>query len=357
MNVSTRHPRTHAWLTVSLASVVTNARTVQAAARGARLLPMVKADAYGLGAVRVARALEDLEPWGFGVATVDEGLQLRAAGITRPVVVFTPAVLAHRDTYRQHDLRAVLESPAVAAAWDGPFHLEIDTGMGRCGVRWDDRSVIAGCASPGLEGVFTHLFHADERPDTVAMQWTRLCAALDALPSRPLLVHAANSAGAWRLREQLDLARPGIFLYGGRAGPDLPTPRPVATLRAPVVSLRRLPAGESVSYGGEWVARRDTTIATLGAGYADGVFRTAAGRAQVLLGGARRPVVGRVTMDFIMVDVGPDGGGVAVGDVATLMGTDGDRAITVDEVAAWSGTISYEVLTHIGPRVAREYVA
>lgn len=341
---------------MSLASLLVNARTVQAAARGARLLPMIKADAYGLGAVRVARTLEQLDPWGFGVATVEEGVQLRDAGIARPVIVFTPALRGQGEAYREHRLRAVMDAPEVAQAWNLPFHLEIDTGMGRCGVRWDRGDVIAACASPQLEGVFTHLYHADERPDTVALQWSRFCRALDALPARPALVHAANSAGAWRLDAALDLVRPGIFLYGGRAGADLPAPEPVATFRAPVVSVRRVLPGESVSYGGEWVASRDTTVATLGVGYADGLARAAAGRATVLLGGTRRPLVGRVTMDLTMVEVGPQGG-ARVGDIATLVGRDGSEAITLDEYAAWADTISYEALTRLGPRVPREYVA
>ncbi len=357
MNVSTRHPSTRAWLTVSLANLVANARTVQAAARGAGLLPMVKADAYGLGAIPVVQALEALDPWGFGVATLEEGLQLRTAGCSRPIVVFTPAAAALRERYRQHDLRAVLDAPEVASHWDLPFHLEIDTGMARCGVRWDQPAAIAACATPHLEGVFTHFYHADERPDSVAEQWTRFCRALEALPSRPALIHAANSAAAWRLAEKLDLARPGIFLYGGRAGPDLPAPRPVATLRAPVVSLRRVSAGTSVSYGGEWVAPRATTVATLGIGYADGLFCSAAGKARVLLGGVRRPIIGRVTMDLTMVDIGPDGTGGRLGEPATLIGSDGGDEITVDEFAAWAGTISYEALARLGARLMREYVA
>ncbi len=354
VNVSTTLRRGRAWVEVNLANLIANARTVQMAAGGAPLLPMVKANAYGLGAVTVAHALEQLNPWGFGVATVEEAVELREAGISRPLVVFTPAALGEREAYVAHDLRAVIDDPEVAGALNLPFHAEIDTGMGRCGVRFDD-SRLASLASASLEGVFTHFFAADSRPETVAMQWDRFERALDHIGRDGILVHAANSAGSWRLGRQLDLARPGIFLYGGRCGSDLPEPEPVAALRARIVSLRSLPRGETVSYGGEWAAPEDTTVATLGIGYADGVPWTIRGRAAVLIQGRRYPVIGRITMDFIMVDLGTDAA-ARVGDIVTLIGDDSAAHITLDEYAEWAGTISYEVLTGLGRRVEREYV-
>ncbi len=358
MTVSTQPPHRRAWIEVDLANLLANARTVRAASRSGKLLPMVKANAYGLGAVPVALALESLDPWGYGVATVEEGIELRDAGLTRPVLVFTPAASEQLTLYRRHDLRAVLDAPDVAARWDLPFHLEIDTGMGRCGVRWDDAAALTRLASRQLEGVFTHFFAADSDRDTVALQWARFEDALGRLPARPGLTHAANSAAAWRLDRPLDLVRPGIFLYGGAVAGDLPDPAPVATIRAPVVSVRRIAAGDSVSYGAEWTAARPTVIATLGIGYADGVPRAAKGRAFVLLRGRRRPIVGRVTMDFVMVDMETDDpAAVRVGDVATLVGTspDGGEPIGIEEFAGWSGTISYEILARLGSRVTRVY--
>lgn len=341
-----------AWVEVDLAAVVANARSVQAAAGGAPLLPMVKANAYGVGANAVTRTLETLDPWGYGVATLAEGMELRAAGIRRPVVVFTPAQAAQLSTYRAHDLRAVIDRPDAAQEWSLPYHLEVDTGMARCGVRWDDRTALAGCATRFLEGVFTHFYAADQGVDTVEQQWECFEQALAALPERPALVHAANSAAAWRLQRRLDLVRPGIFLYGGRHAADLPAPRPVVHFRAPVVSLRRIPAGATVSYGGTWTADRPTTIATVAAGYADGVPRAVQGRALVLIAGGKRPVVGRVTMDFMMLAL-EDGDRVAVGDVATIVGSAPYGEITIDDFAAWADTISYEALTRIGARVNR----
>lgn len=317
---------------------------------------MVKADAYGLGAVPVARALEAVEPWGYGVGTLAEGAALRVAGIRRPVLVFTPAALDLEPAYRAHDLRAVLDDPDVAARWSLPFHLEIDTGMARAGIRWDASELLAAVASPWLEGAFTHFHSADTDPASVHEQWTRFRQAVGRLGRQPTMVHAANSAGIWRLGERTDLVRPGIFLYGGRAGVDLPPPHPVATLRAPVVSVRTVRPGDSVSYGAAWRAAGPARIATLGVGYCDGVPRSVHGPAQAVLAGRRCPIVGRVTMDMIMVEVPPERAGqVRVGDIATLFGGEGESAITLDEFAGWAGTISYEILTGLGSRLRREY--
>jgi alanine racemase len=358
--MSTRLESERAWVEVSLANLVTNARTVSERAGGSALLPMVKADGYGLGVRRVVAALDAVNPWGFGVATVEEGIELRAAGVNRPIVVFTPARAEQLPQYRKHQLQAVLDDVDAAATWDAPYHLEIDTGMGRAGVRWSNASRLKAVAGPDAanppEGAFTHFHSADERPDSVELQWKRFHEALSQFAVRPPLVHAANSAGVWRVGSALDLVRPGIFLYGGRAGNDLPAPAPVATVRARIVSLRRLEPGDTVSYGAEWSAPAATWVATLGIGYADGVPRAVQNRAMVLAGGKRYPLVGRVTMDMIVVDLGPGGNEEhRIGDVVTVIGRDGEEEITVDEYAAWAGTISYEILVGLGARLRRVY--
>ena len=355
MDVSTQTPKSRSWVEVDLGHLVANARVVLAAAGGARLLPMVKADAYGVGVLPVVRALEAVDPWGYGVATPVEGAELRQAGVRRPVVVFTPGRVELLEPYQTYDLRAVLDDPAATAAWPLPFHLEVDTGMGRAGIRWDDRDRLAAARSAQMEGAFTHFHSADQSPGTVEVQRIRFLEALGHLGVRPPMAHAANSAGVWRLRTGWELVRPGIFLYGGRMAGDLPVPAPVVALRARVVSVRIVPPGESVSYGAEWTAERETRVATLGIGYADGVSRAVAGRGSVILGGARCPMIGRVTMDMIMVDSGPVRPPVAVGDTATLIGSDSREEITLDEFAAWSGTISYEVLARLGRRLPRVY--
>jgi alanine racemase len=305
------------WADVDLRALVLNARTV-ARISGARLLPMVKANAYGLGALRVTRALEVLDPWGFGVATVEEGAELRAGGITRPVLVFTPLQPALIPRYHAHGLRPVIGDADGLAAWlaasSAPFHVELDT---------------------------------DTDPASVHHQWRRFQQVLEALPRRPLLVHAANSAAALAGQQYAaDLVRPGIFLYGGRVGPSVPAP--VVRFQARVVARRTVRSGDSVSYGATWRAPRETTIATVAAGYADGVPRSLGNKGAVELGERIVPIVGRVTMDFLMVAVEAP---VAPGDVATVYG----GLVSVDDQARHAGTIAYELLTAIGARVPRRY--
>jgi alanine racemase len=341
-----------AWADVSLGALVANARTV-AAVSGARLLPMVKANGYGVGAVAVARALEGVDPWGYGVATVEEGAELRAAGISRPILVFSPLAPLLVRHHLRHELTPVIGDRDALEAWCAagvaPFHVEIDTGMSRTGVRWDEAPAWSDslAAASGWEGVFTHFHSAEEDPGSVAPQWERFLALLARLPVRPPLVHAANSAVALRGRTYAaDLVRPGIFLYGGTAAEH--RPEPVVRLQAQVVATRTLRRGESVSYGATWRATRDTRVATLGLGYADGVLRSLGNKGLVELGGRVVPILGRVTMDFVMVEAAD---AVSVGDVAVVFG----GLVSLDEQARRAGTISYELLTAMGPRVRRRY--
>ena len=359
MSVSTSGPAPdhRAWIEVDLAAVVENARTVARVA-GARLLPVVKANAYGLGAVAVSQALEVLDPWGYAVATVAEGAELRAAGITRRILVLTPARADELTAFAKHALTPVIDRPELVSAWSGrPFHVEIDTGMGRTGIRWD--AVAAARAAldvPGCEGAFAQFHSADRGDDAMAQQLERFHAAVAALPRRPPLLHVANSAAALRgARYGLDLVRPGIFLYGTPPGEGLPEGRPAVHLRARVVSTRRLRAGDTVSYGARWAAPRDTTIATLAVGYADGPRRHlgVSGGAYVLLGGTRCRIAGPVTMDFAMVDAGD--AAVAIADVATLIGTAGNDSIPLQRFAEWSGDVPWEVLSSFGTRLPRMY--
>jgi alanine racemase len=317
---------------------------------------MVKANAYGVGAIPVVNALAAVNPWGFGVATVEEGAELRHAGVEGPILVFTPALVSDREQYREHDLRAVLDDPDSAAGWDAPYHLEIDTGMGRAGISWTDAARIERAVTPFLEGVFTHFHSADESESSVREQLERFRVCVTSLERRPPLVHACNSAGVFRLHGEFDLVRPGIFLYGGDIGPELPGPEPVVSVRARVVSVRDLAPGATVSYGAEWTTHRPTSVATLGIGYADGIPRAIRPRGSVLLHGQRCPIVGRVTMDMLMVDVGALAPHRVVrGDVATLIGEDGSGRISLGEFAGWAGTISYEILVGLGSRLSRRY--
>jgi alanine racemase len=349
-----------AWVEVSLAAVVENARTVARAA-GTRLLPIVKANAYGLGAVAVSGALEAVDPWGYGVATIEEGAELRAAGISRPILVLLPALAGRFAAYRELRLTPVFDAPDGLRAWvaggGDPFHIEIDTGMARGGVRWDEIERIAPLTdTPGFEGAFTQLHSSECADGSTARQLERYLAALARLPRGPRLRHVANSAAALREPQcALDLVRPGVFLYGGTPGGDVQPGRPVAGLRARVVSVRRVQAGDGVSYNARWIASRETTIATLGIGYADGVPATLGpnGRGQALLRGARCPIVGTVTMDLTLVDAGEVP--VAVGDVATLLGEADGQRISLAELSAASGVQPRGLLTALGPRLPRLY--
>ncbi|HEX3926497.1 MAG TPA: alanine racemase [Gemmatimonadales bacterium] len=345
-----------AWVDVDLEAMVRNARSFMAHTR-APMLAMVKADAYGLGAVAAARALAEVEPWGYGVATIDEARELYVNGIVRPILICTPL-----DPSMIEFVNAVAARPSIGdlsslRAWlaqgTGPFHIEIDTGMGRAGLRWDDAAALAEARNlladaVGWEGLFTSLHSAERDPAATAEQWKRLQGVIAALGRRPAMVHASGSAaGAYGSAYAGDLVRPGIHLYGGRvAGLD---PVPVAALRARVVALRRLAAGATVGYDATWSAPNQTTVATLAVGYADGVHRQLSNGGAVELLGQRLRIVGRISMDLITIDVGDLP--VAIGDVATIWG----GLVSLEEQAALAGTISYELLTSLGPRLPRCY--
>lgn len=345
--------RTRAWVAVDLDALIRNARQYQAR-MGRPILPMVKADAYGLGLEPVAQALEPLAPWGYGVATVEEGAALRRAGISRPIVVFTPLYPMILHGCLTWALRPSIGDPEMVEAWlaagGGPFHLAVDTGMARSGVPWHDRDqwarlrrLLTDAAS--FEGMYTHLHSPAEDPESSRVQVERLHEAVAALGRRPPLLHAAGSGAATAYA--LDLARPGIHLYGGRV-PGL-APEPVVRFEARVVARRHVRPGDTVSYGATWTAARATTIVTIAAGYADGIHRVLSNRGQVEIRGVARPIAGRVTMDLTMVDAGDLD--VEVGDVATIFG----GIVSLDQQAELAGTISYELLTALGPRLPRLY--
>jgi len=328
---------------------------------GVPLVPMIKADAYGLGAEAVFRALESLEPWGYGVASVDEGDELREWGVSRPVVVFTPMIERDLTRARASRLTPTLGFPDEIEAWrragGGAWHLSIDTGMSRAGIPAREVQKIKNLlqlAQP--EGAFTH-FHSAELDDgSLAEQEKLFRAAIASLPSRPRLLHADNSAAIARKgRSEWDLVRPGIFLYGVGSGRTAALqPEPVVHLRAPIVEIRNLEPGDTVSYGATFRVERAARIATLAIGYADGYPRSLGDGGSVLVGGTLAPVAGRITMDMTMIDVTTVR--CEVGDVATLIGRAGDTVLTVERVADDAGMSPYELLTGLRSRVERSYV-
>lgn len=369
--------RARAWVEVDGAAFRRNVRRIrEAVGPDVAIVPMVKADAYGLGVRDAVRFLALEGPWGYGVATVTEGLELRALGVDAPVLVcspappdMVPAAVEGRLTLSISDVASLerLERAAEEQGREAPFHVEVDTGMGRAGFPWREAGewapVLARTAHRARwAGVYTHFHSADERGDGSALQqWERLqevVLGVDAIPD-DIFLHAANSAGIFRAPDVHGQGvRPGIFLYGGRPGADLPPPEPVAHVRARVVRVQEVPAGTTVGYGATYVASRPETWATLAIGYGDGLPRVLGNRGRALLRNRRVPIIGRISMDVTVVDITDlEASGLAEpvrpGDVATLLGGDGDDCIELEEVADQAGTINYEILTGLTPRLPR----
>ena len=348
---------TRAWVDIDLGALLRNGEALAKHAR-VPLLPMVKADGYGLGVLPVVRTLAKLAPYGFGVATVQEGLELRAAGIAGRIIVFTPLLVAELARMREARLEPTLSSAETITAWmesgGGPWHLAIDTGVSRAGVRWGCIASVADAvrrAPP--EGAFTH-FHSSELDDgSMELQEQRFRDAIVALPARPAILHADNSAATVRRSPSpWSLVRPGVFLYGVGSGARAALqPEAVVHLRARVVELRDLRVGDSVGYDATWRATRPARVATLALGYADGYRRSLGNNAEALVNGRRVPVIGTVMMDMTVIDV--TGVPCAVGDRATLVGADGDHLLTVESVAARAGLSPYELLTGLRQRIVR----
>ena len=346
------------WLEIDLDAIVRNARAM--AAHTSAILPMVKADAYGMGAVRVVRALEALAPWGYGVATIEEGRELREAGIERPIVLFTSVSPDELAAVRDAGLTPALASAASIARWTGigggAWHLAIDTGMSRAGVRWDEvRELDSLLRAHAPDGALTHFHSATLDDGSIAEQESHFARALEAMPRVPPMLHAENSAAlARRDASRWHVGRPGVFLYGVPVGgPPVVQPEPVVAMRARIVELRTVRTGESVSYDATYRVEHETQIATLPVGYADGYRRALGNRAHALVGGRRARVAGVVTMDMTMLDV--TGLNTRIGDVATLLGRDGADRIDVAELAELADASPYEILTGLNARLPRTY--
>ncbi|MEA2901308.1 MAG: alanine racemase [Actinomycetota bacterium] len=369
------------WAEVDLAAIRHNVGVLAALAAPARVCAVVKAGAYGHGPVESARAaLAGGASW-LAVALVEEGAQLRDAGIDAPVLLLSePPAEAMADVVGL-GLTATLYTEAgvaaaAAAATSGtplPVHVKVDTGMHRVGATAADAVKLALTVEErpelALEGLWTHFAVADAPDDPFTeVQHRRFTAVLDELAGlgvRPRLAHASNSAGVLAHPDaHHDLVRCGLAVYGVAPSPALEaqaaTLRPALALKARVSLVKEVEPGEGVSYGLRFRADRPTVIATVPVGYADGVpWRLSGAGGEVLVGGRRRPIAGAVTMDQLMVDCGPGGGGgrpVAVGDEVVLLGRQGDEEIGAWEWAARLGTIAYEVLSGIGARVPRVHV-
>jgi alanine racemase len=356
---------------VDLGAVRHNVRLLMP--RGAELMAVVKGDGYGHGDAHVARAALDAGATWLGVAMVEEGLRLRDQGIEAPVLVlseFPPgsekeALAANLapSLYTEDGLARVLEAADAVGRRVGA-HVKVDTGMHRVGV-WPAATAAGfarrvAAAGLDLEGLWTHFASAEADGGLTRRQLAQLIAVDDELRGagiHPRLVHAANSAATLLYPEtHLDMVRPGAAIYGIDPGNGLAVSaglRPALTWRSAVTMVKRLPAGEPLSYGHRYRVERDANVATVPVGYEDGYARVLSSRADVLIRGRRHRVAGTVTMDQILVDCRDEP--VATGDDVVLIGDQGDERVTAEELAGMIGTIGYEVVTTISERVPREY--
>ena len=344
---------------------------------GVPVMAVVKADAYGHGAIQVARSLQGKCAF-FGVSSMLEAMELRQAGLTTPILIlghtpvsaFPTAIREEiRPTiYRWEDAKALSEA-AVQEGKAARFHLAVDTGMSRLGfqVTREDADICAQIAAlPGLEteGLFSHFATADcedlARSRAQADRFDAFCAMLEERGVRIPIRHLNNSAGLMNFDRHYDMVRSGIVTYGmyprAEVSPELLALRPALQFLSKVTHVKTLPAGREVSYGGTYTTTKDTVIATVPVGYADGYRRNLSGKFYVLIHGKRAPILGRICMDQMMVDVTgiPN---VQPGDRVTLVGTDGEETITMEEISAQADSFNYEFVCGISRRVPRIYVS
>ncbi len=361
---------------VSLDSLARNLGRVRDRVGDIQIMGVVKADAYGHGAFPVARTLVEAGATWLGVALPEEGVQLRHQGLQVPILVMGPTPPDQGPLLSEYRLDQMVYHPfharALSASTGGSreavrVHLKIDTGMGRLGIHPSEAAAGAKAIVhlPGLElgGVMTHFAAADAADKGHALeQLRRFLEAVREIEAAGIAVplrHAANSAAILNLPEtHLDMVRPGIALYG--YPPSLFVSQghpwePVLTFMTRIAQMKKVPKGGTVSYGCTYVAPRDILVATLPVGYADGYNRLFSNQGEVLIRGQRAPVIGRVSMDMIMIDV-TDVGGAQEGEEVILLGRQGDQAFSADEWAARLGTISYEILCNISKRVPRTYI-
>ncbi|HEX6210019.1 MAG TPA: alanine racemase [Methylomirabilota bacterium] len=360
---------------VSLARLTDNFAAIQAAVAPAAVMPIVKANAYGHGLVAVARHLVALGAPSLGVAFLEEAVALREAGVGVPILVMggifgdqVPVFLRHGLTLTASSVDKLrhIDETAGALGVTARVHLKIDTGMERIGVHYYSAQALleraAECRHCVVEGVYSHFANADAADLSSARR--QLARFLDVLTwydrhGVPMPVrHMANSGAVLQLREShLDLVRPGILLYGVYPSAEVLRTievRPALSWKSRVVYFKVVQPGHPVSYGSTWQSDHPVRIVTVPVGYGDGYFRALSNVAQVAIHGKRYPVVGRVCMDQIMVNLEWDS--AYNGDEVVLIGGDGDDAITCEDLAEWAGTIPYEVLTSINTRVPRVYV-
>ncbi len=364
------------WCEVDLQAVAHNYRVLKKLAGfKTEMLPVIKGDAYGHGMLQVASILNDAGVKFFGVSDVEEGVLLRQTGFTQKILLFESTLPQDAPLIAEFDLIPTICTLELAKELNRyarsinrriAIHVEVDTGMGRLGL-WHEEAVpfiskvLKDHHCLSIEGIYTHFPVAEADPEFTRRQIQKLDEVVSQLDRLGLVVpyiHAANSMGIVKYQSKtLNLARPGLMLYGlhpnGRHVGKVRL-KPVLSVKSQVMFVKRMLKGRSISYGRTFVAPRTMTIATLAIGYRDGYFRSLSNRAFVLIKGEPCPVVGRVTMDQIMVDVSHLKG-VKPGIEAVIMGRQGQKEVSADDLAQWADTISYEIVTSLGSGVARIY--
>jgi alanine racemase len=359
---------------VSLTKLKQNLEAIRAHVGTARIMPIVKANAYGHGLAEVAHFLAPQVDY-IGVAVLEEGIHLRELGIQTPILVLggmwgdqIPLYLKHDLTMTASSLERLEQINAAAGALQkkARVHLKIDTGMERIGVHYYNAHTLQDaalqCEHVEVEGIYSHFANADAADLTHArLQLERFNEVLDFYEKHSLptpIRHIANSGGILQLPEShYDMVRPGILLYGVYPSTEAArtvTVKPALAWKSRVVYFKVVQAGHPVSYGSTWQSDHPTRVVTVPVGYGDGYFRSMSSRAQVIIRGQKYPQVGRICMDQMMVNL--EMGTAYNGDEVILIGEAEGQEVTVEELAEWAGTIPYEILTNIGARVPRVYV-
>ncbi len=363
-------------LEVDLDVLAANYRVIRAHV-GVPVMPILKANAYGHGLVAVGKLVEGLAARMIGLAFLEEAVELRQAGVTLPILVLGGILGDQIPRFLEHDLTITassvdklqaIDACAAALGRRARVHLKIDTGMERIGVHWYSAPKLLEaslrCQHVDVDGIFSHLATADEAdPRGTRLQLERFHEVLRFYEDRSLPTptrHLANSGAVLQHPDTwLDLVRPGILLFGVRPSDEVPRAvdvHPALTWKSRVVYFKVVLPGNPVSYGSTWAPSEWTRVVTVPVGYGDGYPRALSSRAEVLIGGERRPLRGRVCMDQVMVDLG-QAGTAYNGDEVVLLGQQGSERITVEEIARWAGTIPYEILTGINGRVPRRYIS
>ena len=346
---------------------------------GTKIVAVVKTDAYGHGAVPIATFLEQCEYlWGFATATIDEAIELREAGIKKPVLILGYTFPECYDKVVQYDIRQTIFQLDMAKALSEEakrqnkkayVHVKLDTGMGRIGYQDVEEAVRDVTLMKDLpmlefEGVFTHFANADTENQEFTLKqiakFHEMVSAMESVGVSFKLKHCSNSAGIIELADQkFDLVRAGIISYGlwpsDEVRKDVVQLKPILALKSHVVYVKEVAAGTPVSYGSTWVASEPRTIATVPVGYGDGYPRSLSNKGYVLIKGYKAPIVGRVCMDQMIVDVTEIPEEIKIGDRVTLIGQDGEQSITAEELGNLSGRFNYELMCDLGNRIPRIY--